>query len=118
MLGNIMQSYYSAPVWNKQSVKLPFTCKSAKPSEWEQVKDMPVIHVVDARYRNSKVSGTFVVSPFVLIPILLNQSGKIDVLCRWFDHRLVSTGLSLIVDLTTTQFNQNFTGNVVSNIEA
>lgn len=79
---------------------------------------MPVIHVVDAMYRNSKVSGTFVVSPFVLIPILLNQSGKIDVLCRWFDHRLVSTGLSLIVDLTTTQFDQNFTGNVVSNIEA
>ncbi|WP_143473908.1 hypothetical protein [Limnohabitans sp. 15K] len=112
-----MQSYYSAQVWNKQSVKLPYTCKTAKPSDWEQVSNVPVIHVIDAMYRNSTVSGTFVISPFVLVPISLNQSGKIDVLCRWFNHRLVSTGLSLIINLTTTKFDHNFTGNVISNIE-
>lgn len=111
-----MQSYYSAQVWNNKSVKLPFTCKTAKPSDWEQVTNTPVIHVIDAMYRNTTVSGTFVISPFVLVPISLNQSGKIDVLCRWFNHRLVSTGLSLIVDLASTRFDQNFTGNVISNI--
>lgn len=112
-----MQSYYSARVWNKQSIKLPYTCKKAYPKEFEQVTNLPVVHVINARYRNATVSGTFVISPFVLVPISLNQSGKIDVLCKWFDHRLVSTGLSLIVDITSVVFVENFSGEVVKNIE-
>lgn len=112
-----MQSYYSARVWNKQSIKLPYTCKKAYTKEFEQVTNLPVVHVINARYRNATVSGTFVISPFVLIPISLNQSGKIDVLCRWFDHRLVSTGLSLIVDITSVIFDPDFSGPVVNNIE-
>lgn len=111
-----MQSYYSAPVWNKQFVKLPYTCKKAHPSDYEFVSNTPVIHVINARYRNALISGAFVISPFVLTPIALNQSGKIDVLCRWFNHRLVSTGLSLIVDISNVRFDPQYTGEVVSNI--
>lgn len=112
-----MQSYYLAKVWDKQSVKLPYTCKAARPTDWDFVTNLPVIHIVDARYRSATLSGTFVISPFVIFPLQTSGFGKIDVLCRWFNHRLVSSGLSLTVDFSNIRFDPNFTGDVVSNIE-
>ena len=112
-----MQSYYLANIWNKNLVKLPYTCKRAAPTEWESVTNLPVIHVINASYRNATFSGTFVISPFVKLPIPTSGMGEIDVLCRWFNHRLVSTGLSLIVDFSNITFEINYTGDVVSNIE-
>ncbi len=112
-----MQSYYLADIWDKNLVKLPYTCKKAKPSDTEIVSNLPVIHVFDARYRNAIFDGTFVLSPFVKINNLLNPFEKIDVLCRWFDHRLASTGLSLIVDMSKATFDMNYSGEVVSNIQ-
>lgn len=111
-----MTTYYLADVWDKNTItnKPPYTCKKAQPIQWETVQNAPVIEVVDARYRNAIISGRFVLSPFVKIPI--PNTGKIDVLCRWFDHRLAKTGLTLMVDHSNVQFIPNFTGKVVKNI--
>jgi len=113
-----MQSYYSATIWNKNTTfkKPPYTCKKAQPFDSEYVQNLPVIDVIDASYRKAIFSGSFVLSPFVPLPLPTSGTGKIDVLCRWFDHRLTSTGLSLIVDYSKVQFHPIFTGYVVSDI--
>ena len=110
-----MQSYYSANVWVK-SLGLPYTCKSAHEINSEPVHTCEVIQVVDAKYRNATLSGCFVLSPFVILPLPSSGTGKIDVLCRWFGHRLVSTGLTLKVDYSNVTYIQNFTGNVTSDL--
>lgn len=97
-------------------MKLPFTCKKAKPASYEIVVDANVIEVIDAHYRKATFSGRFVLSPFVQSPIPNNGTGKIDVLCKWFDHRLATTGLSLIVDFSKVVHFPNYSGEVVNNL--
>ncbi len=111
-----MQSYYSAPVWDK-SVKLPTTCKTAKPDIYEYVSNAAVVTVTGAKYRNANIDGTFVLSPFFITNNLTPGVVHIDVLCRWFLHRLKSTGLTIKVDLSNAKFQNNYSGDVVSNIE-
>jgi hypothetical protein len=110
-----MQSYYSANVWIK-SLGLPYTCKSAHPVLYESVNNCEVIKVIDAKYRNATLTGYFVLSPFVVQPIQTGGTGKIDVLCRWFRHRLVSTGLTLKVDFNNVTYFPNYSGDVVSDL--
>lgn len=115
-----MYSYYSATIWDKKTVinKPPYTCKKAKPVYWETVQNLPVIEVIDARYRNATLSGNFVLSPFAKFPLPQSGTGKIDVLCRWFDHRLAKTGLTLLVDFANVQLlNETIPHKVISNIE-
>ncbi len=114
-----MKSYYSATVWDKSTItnQPPSTCKKAHPTQYEIVQNVPVIKVVDARYRNATLSGNFVLSPFAL-PFPNSGIGKIDVLCRWFDHRLSKTGLTLIVDFANVQLlDEKQSHDVISNIE-
>jgi hypothetical protein len=110
-----MQSYFSSNVWVK-SLGLPFTCKSAHPIYYEYIQNKDVVKVVDAKYRNATFSGYFVLSPFVVQPFPSGGTGKIDVLCRWFGHRLVSTGLSLKVDFSNVTYISNYSGDVVSDL--
>ena len=113
-----MKSYYSATVWDKATTtnKPPSTCKKAHPVYWEIVQNIPVISVVNARYRNATLSGNFVLSPFSL-PFPNSGIGKIDVLCRWFDHRLAKTGLTLIVDYANIHLlDETQSHEVISNI--
>ncbi len=81
------------------------------------VQNAYVVTVKNAKYRNATVDGTFVLSPFFILPTQTSGIVKIDVLCRWFDHRLQSTGLTLKVDLANAVFISNFNNMVVSNIE-
>jgi len=111
-----MQSYYTATIW-KSPIKLQMTCKKAKAVDWENVSNAEVISVVDASYRKATLSGIFVLSPFTTFPIDTSGIGKIDVLCRWFDHRLVSSGLTLKVDFSKVQHITNYSGTVIKNIE-
>ena len=110
-----MQSYYTATIW-KDPIKLPTTCKKAKAVDWENVLNAAVIKVVDASYRKATLSGIFVLSPFTTFPIDTSGTGEIDVLCRWFDHRLVSSGLTFKVDFSKVQHITNYSGEVTSHI--
>ena len=110
-----MQTYYSANVWIK-SLGLPYTCKSAHPIYYELVNNREVIKVTDAKYRNATLTGYFVLSPFVVQPLPTGGTGKIDVLCRWFGHRLISTGLTLKVDFSNVTYLPSYSGDVVSNL--
>ena len=110
-----MQSYYTATIW-KHPIKLKMTCKRAKAVAWENVSNAEVISVVDASYRKATLSGDFVLSPFVPLPIPTSGIGEIDVLCRWFDHRLVSSGLTFIVDFSKVKHLTNYSGTVISDI--
>ena len=110
-----MQSYYTATIW-KSPIKLPFTCKKARAVDWDNVSNAEVISVVDASYRNATLRGEFVLSPFVQLPIPTSGIGEIDVLCRWFNHRLVSSGLTFIVDFSKVQHFTNYSGTVIKNI--
>ena len=111
-----MQSYYKAQIW-KSPIKLPMTCKKAKPVAYETVKDTDVIKVIDATYRKATLNGVFVISPFVNLPLPTSSVIKIDVLCRWFNHRLISTGLTFKVDCANIIYIENYNGEVVSDID-
>ena len=110
-----MQSYFSSKVW-VSGLGLPDTCKSAHPIHKEYVQNKEVIEVVDAKYRNAIFSGYFVLSPFVVLPFPVGGAGKIDVLCRWFGHRLFSTGLTLKVDYSNVTYFPNYSCNVISDL--
>lgn len=112
-----MQSYYLANIWDNKQFKAPYTSKKAHPVDYDFVQNLPVIDVIGANYRNASLSGKFVISPFSKTPFPTSGSGTIDVLCRWFDLRLASSGLSLIVDFGNVQFIPSYTGDdVISNI--
>jgi hypothetical protein len=106
--------YYSAVVWEKP-IRLPATCKKAQPFDYEHVSNCDVVYVTNASYRNATLSGYFLPSPFE-IPQRYGVLGKIVVLCRWFDHRLLGTGLTLKVNSANVQHVQNYTGYVISDI--
>lgn len=109
-----MSTYYDADVW-EAPIKLPSTCKKAQPFDCEDVVNCDVVYVTNASYRNATFSGYFLPSPFE-IPQRYGALGKIVVLCRWFDHRLLGAGLTLKVNSVNVRHIPNYTGKVVSDI--
>jgi len=106
-----MDFYYKAPVWEQQN-DCPNTTKFAKPIDKKKVKNARVIEVVDAKYRGSTFSGTFLLGDQVLILDGKNNATRVEVLCKWFGHRLATRGLAFTVNLKTARVNDNYTGEV------
>ncbi|MBT8537874.1 hypothetical protein [Polynucleobacter sp. MWH-Svant-W18] len=108
-----MDFYYKAPVWEEES-DIPHTTKLAKPIKPIKVKNARVIDVTDAKYRRSTFSGTFLLGDQVLILDGKNNATRVEVLCKWFGHRLATRGLAFTVNLKTARVNDNYTGEVFS----
>ena len=108
-----MDFYRKAPVWEQQH-DCPNTTKLAKPIKPLKVKNARVIEVVDAKYRGSIFSGTFLLGDRALILDGKNRSTRVEVLCKWFGHRLATRGLAFTVNLKKTRVHDKYTGEVFS----
>jgi hypothetical protein len=108
-----MDFYRKAPVWDEQS-NVPHTTKLAKPIKPVKVSNARVIEITDAKYRGSIFSGTFLLGDQVLILDGKNRSTRVEVLCKWFGHRLATRGLAFTVNLKKTRVNDKYTGEVFS----
>lgn len=106
-----MDFYYKAPVWDEQG-DIPHTTKLAKPINPVKVKNARVIEITDAKYRGSTFSGTFLLGDQVLILDSEKKGTRVEVLCKWFGHRLATRGLAFTVNLKKTRVNDKYTGEV------
>ena len=106
-----MDFYYKAPVWDEQG-DVPHTTKLAKPIKPLKVKNARVIEITDAKYRGSTFSGTFLLGDQVLILDSKKKGTRVEVLCKWFGHRLATRGLAFTVNLKKTRVNDKYTGEV------
>jgi len=108
-----MDFYYKAPVWEQQ-YDCPNTTKLAKPIKPVKVKNARVIEITDAKYRGSTFSGTFLLGDQVLILDSKKKGTRVEVLCKWFGHRLATRGLAFTVNLKKTRVKDKYTGEVFS----
>ena len=94
-----MNFYTKAEVWLDKTA-LPNTTKKAKPGKLQKVSG-PTITVVNAYYRGSTFSGTFLLAE----PVASNEKTKrrVKIYCRWFGHRLLKGEPSFLVDLKTAK---------------
>ena len=94
-----MNFYTKAEVWLDKAA-LPNTTTKAKPSKPQKVSG-PTITVVDAYYRGSTFSGTFLLAE----EVASNEKTKrrVKVYCRWFGHRLKKGEPSFLIDLKTAK---------------
>lgn len=108
-----MDWYFSAPIWEAQSV-CPHTTKFAVPCDPKFVKNKPVIHVKGAFFRGSTFDGTFVLSERVVLPLPRSGTERVEIYCRWFGHRLKTRGFLFEVDMTKAKVEENYSGSVSS----
>lgn len=110
-----MDFYLKAPDWD--AAKCPSTSSIATEKSTKLVSNQRVIKVINAIYRDAVLSGTFVLAPNVKLPLGKVGKKRVQVYCCWYGHKLPSKrGISLLVQLVSAQINENFSGEVVSNI--
>ncbi len=109
-----MQFYFAAPEWNKKLC--PSTTTLACPCEPRAVHSARVIHTKDATYRGSFFSGTFLLGNSVKLPLGNTGKVKIEIYCKWYGHRLKTRGPNILVDLSKTHVEENYHGNIFSNL--
>ena len=97
-----MNFYTKADVWDGSSPP-PHTTKKAKPGKLQKVSG-PIIEVVNAYYRGSTFSGSFLLAE----PVSSDERTKrrVKVYCRWFGLRLKKGEPSFLVDLKTSKIKQ------------
>jgi hypothetical protein len=93
-----MDFYWKARVW-KEQYDCPNTCKVAKPVNLVTVKNKRVITVTNAKYRDAVFSGTFLLSDDFHLPAGKTGFARVEILCKWFKHRLKTRGLAITVNL-------------------
>lgn len=106
--------YSTPPFWTNQ----PHTNKYAKPKlPSHHVTKATVIVVKNAFYRNAVFDGIFLISPNK-IPPLVKAKERVEVECRWFDARLKTRGIRILVDNTNGNavIDYDYTGDVVCNL--
>ncbi len=108
-------NYFGLNYWTTQ----PHTNKFAQPKTYCDVKNVSVIHVKNAFYRNAVFSGTFLLNQHN-IPPLTNAKERVEVYCWWFGARLKTRGLKIKVDTTIVNavVEHNYSGKVVENLES
>jgi len=104
-----MNDYFSAEIWNKKLC--PDTSKHAKPNREKNVVNSRVIDAKFVTYRDAAFSGKFLLAKSVKLPLPETGWHKIEVYCRWFDHRLKTRGIKITVDMSNATVDDNYTGN-------
>jgi hypothetical protein len=109
--------YRSAPCWNDDLC--PHTCEEAKPTDWMIVTNQRVIKVVNARYRWSTQTETFLLASKVVSRRNQLEEPRVKVYCRWFGHALAKGG-PITLRLTEGQFEiiENYSGPIVTDLSA
>jgi hypothetical protein len=110
-----MNFYTSADEWDGSSPP-PRTNKDAKPSSQASVQNARVIVVKDALYRRATISGTFLLGDKNKTPLARKGKILVEVYCCWFGLRLKTRGLHFKVNMSTAEIIENYSGNVVSDL--
>ena len=110
-----MDWYLAKPVWENKD-DCPNTCKSAKPVAFESVRNKTVISVEGAHYRDATFTGVFVLAEQSVLNLGKRGKARVEVYVRWFGHRLKTRGPKILVDLSTAEVINGYSGKVVSNI--
>lgn len=108
-----MDFYLSAPIWEERT---PSTKTEACPREPKMVHGVTVIKVSKAAYRDAVFDGTFLLSPDVKLPLPAEGRHRVEVMCRWFGHRLRTRGPEFLVDTATAEVIENYTGEVSTDL--
>jgi len=106
-----MDFYWKAKVWEGQH-DCPNTCKIANPINPITVKNKRVIAVTNAKYRGAVFSGTFLLGDDVHLPTGKGGSARVEVLCKWFKHRLKTRGLGITANLKDSKITNASTAQV------
>lgn len=106
--------YYNADVWTDQ----PGTKFDASPREQIEVTNATIIKVKRAFYRECYFDGAFLLSPDVKLPLPESGLHRVEVICRWFGHRLKTRGPEFRIDGATTEVIENYTGKVWSDLNS
>jgi hypothetical protein len=106
-----MDFYWKAPLWQEDN-QCPNTTKFAKPIKPITVNKVRAIQLTNAKYRGSTFSGTFLLGDQVLVLDGKKRATRVEVLCRWFGHRLETRGLAFTVNLKKAVIKENFSGQV------
>ena len=110
-----MDFYLSAPVWDDATPNLK---TEACPREPKMVHNVTVIKVSKAAYRDAIFDGTFLLSPDVKLPLPKEGRIEVEVICRWFGHRLKTRGPLFKINAATTEVIENYTGEVWSDLNS
>lgn len=110
--------YLNAPKWGDDGFEPPHSDSNAKVLKTQPVRHARVIHVEEggAKYRDAVFGGTFALADY--------QSDNLDnslwefthVQVLWFGQRLKRQCPALLIDLSKTTIEIDYTGRVVSNI--
>lgn len=106
--------YFSAPIWTDQ----PGTKFDASPRQRMMVNNATIIKVKRASYRSCDFDGAFLLSPDVKLPLPKEGKLEVEVICRWFGHRLKTRGPLFKVNAATTEVIENYTGEVWTDLNS
>jgi hypothetical protein len=97
----------------------PHTCEEAKPTDWMIVTNQRVIKVVNARYRWSTQTDTFLLASIKVSRLNQLKEPRVKVYCRWFGHTLAKGG-PITLRLAEGQFEiiENYSGSIVTDLSA
>lgn len=109
-----MKYYYDAEIFDKELT--PHTSKFAKPTVFKKVENKACIAVTNATYRGADFNGTFLLAESEAVSFPKSGFTRIEVYCRWFDRRLKTRGIKILVDLSKCQIKKNYSGEVVANL--
>lgn len=114
-MGLAMDFYLSAPLWDDNT---PALKTEASPRDRKMVHGATVINVKRAAYRDCLFDGTFLLSPDVKLPLPAEGKHRIEVMCRWFGHRLKTRGPEFLVNTATAEVIENYTGEVWTDLNS
>lgn len=110
-----MKFYWDEKEWDKDDRSIPHTDPEATVTRYRSVQGARVIHTKGARYRNAVLDGTFALTDAEYKP---TTSGwyKVKVYCCWFNRRLKTRPIQILVQPALTELDESFTGKVAANI--
>jgi hypothetical protein len=109
-----MKYYYDAEIFDKELT--PHTSKLAKPTVYKTIENKACIVIKNATYRDAEFSGAFLLADSEAANFPKSGFARVEVYCRWFDRRLKTRGIKILVDLSKCQFKKNYSGQIVTNL--
>ena len=97
----------------------PHTFKGALPTDFDDVINCRVIHIVNGFYRGSIINGTFEIyvkdkeKDFL---IFTHKGDRVRVVSYWFCRRPYTTFPQILIQKAEIRVVENFTGKVIRNI--
>lgn len=94
----------------------PDTYPNAKPTDFDEVSDVTVIHIKNGFYRGSHVTGTFELPDPKPRMIRSKQGPRIYVKAYWFCRRPKTAWPTILLLNDVLDIEEHYSGKVVRNI--